>query len=103
MNLSGLLTNKNIPNLVVSTCFSRAIMVGDHLISQASALFPCRHLIRESLVKYSPVIIHLQIQCVLVKVMHLPYICLQESFKTKKPSLNAYLIHLGNIHSIYMN
>lgn len=60
VNMSSLFTNKYIPNLVVGTCFPRTSMTCYDLVSQAPALFPCRHLIQYCLVKNYSIILHLQ-------------------------------------------
>lgn len=59
MNSSSLLTKKHLSNLRVGTCASRASMIGNHCIGQASAAFPHRHLISDCFVKNYVIVIHL--------------------------------------------
>lgn len=59
MNISSLLTNKYISNLVIRAPQSRTSMTCVHLISQAPTAFPQWHLVTDCLVKNNSIILHL--------------------------------------------
>ena len=61
MNMSSLLANKYISNMMIRACFARASVISHHCITKASAFFIWWHLISNSLVKNHPIIFQLSI------------------------------------------
>lgn len=61
MDTTSLLTNVSITNLGVRASISRTRMSLDCIISQASAVFPTRHLISYCFIKNNLVVVDLQI------------------------------------------